>query len=1180
MHLKTLTVRGFKSFASATTFEFEPGVTAVVGPNGSGKSNVVDALAWVMGEQGAKSLRGGTMEDVIFAGTAERQPLGRASVSLTIDNSDGALPIDYSEVTISRTMFRSGGSEYTINGAKCRLLDIQELLSDSGLGREMHVIVGQGQLDQVLHATPEQRRGFIEEAAGVLKHRRRRERSVRKLESMQGNLERLEDLISELSRQLAPLGRQAKVARRAQRIQYELRDALSRLIADDLVQAATALHASSQGEQQDHEAAEELREKLGSQDEQISALVQQSEALRDRSERLSSGHHRLAQVQEKLRSVASLAAERASSLRSAAAMDTSNGRDPQQLRDQAEQVAAEAQMQQEQLDAAREHLEQITARRTAAEEELKAEETRITEQLRAVADRKAGLATLRGRVETAQGRQDAAQSRRRRAVEQQEIEQIALETSRAELAELEQRITSITSGENGLDEAYRQAQTRYEDLRAAHDELAARQRQLEIVVSEFRARLSGLEAARSPRDGAAALAKHPASLVTGSYAEKLGVDRGWEKAIAACLGSLDAALLVANASAAAEAVSWLAENDGGRAHVVYPTEASTSAATREKLPAGTHWALDVVHAPRDLSAPVEAVLAGVVVVEDQNQAEELLSCDDVRAAVTADGVILRLGERIGGTAVENAEVAITAHIAQVTEELDQAKRELTEITAQLAHSQQEVSTAELGANEAREAAQANDRALTAAQDQLNRLKAEITRAQQRVAGFDKEIADAAASAKDAEDQLQEITARLDAAENQETLEDPSTEERDRLSEAASALRREEVDARLALRAAQEQHKQLLERAASLRRNAQAEEHRREQARKAAQLRHDKAQRAEDIRAEAERAVERLVGKLEAVEAAQTAARQGYADLTEQISAAQQQRSTSAAELEEITARLHQAELRQTELRLALEAAEQRAEEELSLTPEYLIEHYGPDQPVPDPENEDDDAPGLPYQRRAQESRLAQARRDLKSLGKVNPLALEEHAALEERHRYLQEQLADLKKSRQSLLDIISEVDATVQKVFTEAWEDTRVQFERVFSRLFPGGEGRLELTNPEDMINTGIEVHARPPGKRIRRLSLLSGGERSLTAVALLVAIFKARPSPFYVMDEVEAALDDTNLSRLLVIFEELRESSQLIVITHQKRTMEIADALYGVSMRQDGSTRVVSQRLARSDSA
>lgn len=1180
MHLKTLTIRGFKSFASATTFEFEPGVTAVVGPNGSGKSNVVDALAWVMGEQGAKSLRGGTMEDVIFAGTAERQPLGRASVSLTIDNSDGALPIDYSEVTISRTMFRSGGSEYTINGAKCRLLDIQELLSDSGLGREMHVIVGQGQLDQVLHATPEQRRGFIEEAAGVLKHRRRRERSVRKLESMQGNLERLEDLISELSRQLAPLGRQAKVARRAQRIQYELRDALSRLIAEDLVQAATALHASSQGEQQDHEAAEELREKLRSQDEQISALVQQSEALRDRSERLSSGHHRLAQVQEKLRSVASLAAERASSLRSAAAMDTSNGRDPQQLRGQAEQVAAEAQMQQEQIDTAREHLEQITARRTAAEEELKAEETRITEQLRAVADRKSGLATLRGRVETAQGRQDAAVSRQRRAAEQQEIEQIALESSRTELAELQEQITSIAAGEEGLDEAYRQAQTRYEDLRAAHDELTARQRQLEIVVSEFRARLSGLDAARSPRDGAAALAKHPASIVTGSYAEKLGVDRGWEKAIAACLGSLDAALLVANASAAAEAMSWLAENDGGRAHVVYPTEASTSAATREKLPAGTHWALDVVHAPRDLSAPVEAVLAGVVVVEDQNQAEELLSRDDVQAAVTADGVILRLGERIGGAAVENAEVAITAHIAQVTEELDRAERELTEITAQLAHSQQEVSTAELGANEAREAAQANDRALTSAQDQLNRLKAEITRAQQRVTGFDKEIADAAASAKDAEDQLQEITARLDAAENQETLEEPSTEERDRLSEAASALRREEVDARLALRAAQEQHKQLLEREASLLRNAQAEEHRREQARKAAQLRHDKAQRAEDIRAEAERAVERLVGKLEAVEAAQTEARQGYADLAAQISAAKQQRSSSATELEEITARLHQAELRQTELRLALEAAEQRAEEELSLTPEYLIEHYGPDQPVPDPENEDDDAPGLPYQRRAQESRLAQARRDLKSLGKVNPLALEEHAALEERHRYLQEQLADLKKSRQSLLDIISEVDATVQKVFTEAWEDTRVQFERVFSRLFPGGEGRLELTNPEDMLNTGIEVHARPPGKRIRRLSLLSGGERSLTAVALLVAIFKARPSPFYVMDEVEAALDDTNLSRLLVIFEELRESSQLIVITHQKRTMEIADALYGVSMRQDGSTRVVSQRLARSDCA
>ena len=236
MHLKTLTLRGFKSFASATTLNFEPGVTCVVGPNGSGKSNVVDALAWVMGEQGAKSLRGGKMEDVIFAGTSGRPPLGRAEVALTIDNSDGALPIEYSEVTISRTLFRNGGSEYAINGQGCRLLDIQDLLSDSGLGREMHVIVGQGQLDAVLRATPEERRGFIEEAAGVLKHRKRKEKALRKLEAMQANLTRLSDLTGEIRRQLGPLGRQAEVARKAAVVQADLRDARARLLADDLAQ--------------------------------------------------------------------------------------------------------------------------------------------------------------------------------------------------------------------------------------------------------------------------------------------------------------------------------------------------------------------------------------------------------------------------------------------------------------------------------------------------------------------------------------------------------------------------------------------------------------------------------------------------------------------------------------------------------------------------------------------------------------------------------------------------------------------------------------------------------------------------------------------------------------------------------------------------------------------------------
>ncbi|MCH8561214.1 chromosome segregation protein SMC [Nesterenkonia sp. DZ6] len=1227
MHLKTLTVRGFKSFASATTFEFEPGVTAVVGPNGSGKSNVVDALAWVMGEQGAKSLRGGTMEDVIFAGTTERQPLGRASVSLTIDNSDGALPIEYSEVTISRTMFRAGGSDYTINGAKCRLLDIQELLSDSGLGREMHVIVGQGQLDQILQATPEQRRGFIEEAAGVLKHRRRRERSVRKLESMQTNLSRLEDLISEISRQLAPLGRQARVARRAQRIQHDLRDSLSRLIADDLVRAATALHESSQGEQDDRESAEQLRAWLDAQDTEIAQLEKQAAAQSAHAEKLLAGHHRLEQVQERLRSVASLAEERARSLQASAVVQLS-GRDPQALRAQAQSVAEQAAELDAEVTAARERLERTSAGRAQAEEAWKDEETRLTEQLRAVADRRAGLATLRGRVDTARGRIDAAQARRLRGQEQGDAARAAQQRARGEFAELEQRIAGVETGEEGLDAAYEAAHERLKALRGAYDEKLAQQQGLRTVISEHRARLSGLSAARTPRDGAAALLRDRAEEIVAPLAQRLRITRGWETAIAACLGSLDAALIVKDAETAADALGWLAAGEAGRAHLIHQVAAETPLASRRpaaeppgsavhgaelpdielhnielpsiELPAGAIWARQVVGIDDDLQIPVHAALAGVVLCADQRQAAALLELPEVRTAVTPAGVILRTGEQIGGTVLENSDVAINAEISELTEALRQRELELDERVSASVADESEVNAAELHVEETLQALHANDAEMHATTEQLGRLHAELARSAERIEHADQEIREADAAAAEAQQQCEEAEARLQAAQSEDTEEEPSSVERDRLSAAATTQRREEVDARLELRAAEEQHKQMLERAAGLRRRAAAEETRREEARRIAQVRSSRALQAETIQREAEAAYQTLFGVLQRSQTTRGAA-ETAADATRQRTLSlRTARKTEAAELETLTAALHQAELTRTELRLSLEAAEARGLEELSLTAEYLIEHYGPDQLVPqasdqlltqadptqpdrpedpaDPADPADEAEsGVPFNRSEQEKRLAQARRDLRALGKVNPLALEEHSALEERHRYLQEQLSDLKRSRQDLLEIIADVDATVEKVFTEAWLDTKLQFERVFARLFPGGEGRLELTNPEDMLNTGIEVQARPPGKRIRRLSLLSGGERSLTAVALLVAIFKARPSPFYVMDEVEAALDDTNLSRLLVIFEELRESSQLIIITHQKRTMEIADALYGVSMRQDGSTRVVSQRLGTS---
>ncbi|WP_369797226.1 AAA family ATPase [Nesterenkonia sp. AN1] len=682
--------------------------------------------------------------------------------------------------------------------------------------------------------------------------------------------------------------------------------------------------------------------------------------------------------------------------------------------------------------------------------------------------------------------------------------------------------------------------------------------------------------------------------IEAPLAHRLRITRGWETAIAACLGSLDAALIVKDAETAAEALGWLAAEDAGRAHLIHPVLTGTDTRSEQvsaglpdaelpALPEGAAWAHQVVSVAEDQQIPVHAALAGVVLCADQPQAAGLLQRSEVRAAVTSEGIILRAGERIGGTVLENSDVAITAEIAELTEAVEQRELELEALAAASASDESEVNAAELRVEATLQALHANDAELHAMTEQLARLHAEMARSAERIETSDQEAHAAQSSAAEAQQQCQEAQSRLEAAQSEDIEEEPSSAERDRLSAAAAARRREEVDARLELRAAEEQHKQMLERAAALRRSASAEETRREQAQKVAEARSSRAQAAETIQGEAETAFQALNEVLRRSETTRTVAETAGAATQERTTTLRAARRNDAAELETLTAALHRAELTRTELRLSLEAAEARGLEELSLTAEYLIEHYGPDQLVPHAETPETDertgaSPelerGVPFDRSEQEKRLTRARRDLKALGKVNPLALEEHSALEERHTYLQEQLADLKRSRQDLLEIIADVDATVEKVFTEAWLDTKVQFERVFARLFPGGEGRLELTNPEDMLNTGIEVQARPPGKRIRRLSLLSGGERSLTAVALLVAIFKARPSPFYVMDEVEAALDDTNLSRLLVIFEELRESSQLIIITHQKRTMEIADALYGVSMRQDGSTRVVSQRL------
>jgi len=1183
VHLRTLTLRGFKSFASATTLHFEPGITCVVGPNGSGKSNVVDALAWVMGEQGAKSLRGGTMEDVIFAGTAGRPPLGRAEVALTIDNTDGVLPIDYSEVTISRTLFRSGGSEYAINGTPCRLLDIQELLSDTGMGRQMHVIVGQGQLDAVLRATPDDRRQFIEEAAGILKHRRRKEKALRKLEAMQANLTRLTDLTAEIRRQLGPLGRQAEVARKAQTIQVDLRDAKARLLADDLAQLTATLQQEIADETALRERRAEVEAALAAARGTLARLEAEAAEAAPLVAQAGETWYRLSSARERLRGTATLAAERVRLLGTADEDAPSTGPEPDDLEAQAARArAAEAELRTE-VELAREAVTAAVARREEAEARVRDAERAVADLHRAVADRREGLARLAGDVAARRSRVEATEAeigRLREAVA--EAERRGHEASVA-FAALESQVAGVEAGEEGLDADHERATAELEAATARLAELRETERTAERERATWQARVDALRLSLVRKDGAGALLAGDEP-VLGSVAALLDVAPGYEDAIAVALGAMADAVAVESVDAAVDALRRLRADDAGRAWVLVADATGREVPPPPAgLPDGARAAAELVQAPAGVSAAVGALLADVVVVEDLAHARALVKERPELVAVTRGGDLLGAVRAAGGSA--GAPSAL-----ELQRELDEAQAKVDEAVALGERTRFAIVAAERAEAEARERYEVtlerlheSDAALAAVAEQLGHLgqtaraaRAEAERASAALAQATERLeADLAA--------LAELSDRLTAAEADPADDDAkiaaATAERDEAAAAASAARAAETEARLGLRTLEERARSLAGRAQSLEAAARAEREARERAAERAQRRAVQAARARAVRAGAEYALTVVEESLRRAHAAREAAEAARAERDARLTQVRAEVDALAAELAQLTDVAHRDEVARAQQELRVDQLRTRALEELGIDPDVLVEEYGPHQPVPvvpaPGQEADDDAPRtVPYVREEQEKRLRRAERDLAMLGRVNPLALEEFAALEERHAFLAEQLADLKKSRADLLAIVKEIDERVEKVFVEAYEDTAREFEQVFARLFPGGEGRLVLTDPENMLTTGVEVEARPAGKKVKRLSLLSGGERSLTAVALLVAIFRARPSPFYVMDEVEAALDDTNLGRLLEIFRELREDSQLIVVTHQKRTMEIADALYGVTMRDDGVTTVISQRL------
>ena len=1175
MHLKSLTLKGFKSFASPTTLRFEPGITCVVGPNGSGKSNVVDAIAWVLGEQGAKALRGGKMEDVIFAGTPGKAPLGRAEVTLTIDNTDGALPIEYAEVSLSRLMFRDGASEYSINGNRCRLVDVQELMSDSGIGRELHVVVGQGQLDAVLSARPEDRRAFIEEAAGVLKHKKRKEKALRKLDAMQANLTRLSDLTVELRRQLKPLGRQAEVARRAVEVQADLRDARLRLLADDLLGLRSALDAEVRDETGLRERRAVVEGDLTAAQAREAELDAAALEQAPRLTRAQETWYRLSALEERLRGTATLAAERHRHLTSQLPEEARQGRDPDQLDREAGTVREQERALAEQMTADGVRLHDAVTRRTDAEAALSTQERALVAAVRAVADRREGLARLTGQVGALRSRASAAESELGRLAAGVADVRARAGRAQTDLDALQEQAGGLDEGEVDLDERHEIAST---TLATALDRLAALQtdeRAAERDRSTFAARRDALSLPLSRKDGAGFLLAGDVPGVLGTVAALVTVQAGHEAAVAAALGAVADAVAVATPADAAAALGRLKAAEAGRAGLLVGGAAGDAAEDRAapagpatdwpRLPAGASWALDLVEAPAVLRPALARALRRVAVVDTLAAARDLVERRPEVRAVTTAGDVLGVDWAVGGSASAPSLLEVQAAVDEASAQHDEAQRRQERLGFEVARARAEVEAGQVEVDAALVELHDSDARMAALGEQLA-LLANAARAGAAEAGRLEQARVRAEQARDKDlSGLAELEERLTAAERAPLDADPSTAVRDRLATSATAARAAEVDARLAVRTGEERARALAGRAESLERGARQERAARERLVALTEQRSRGAVVAAEVVRGAQVALGRIGQSLTAA-AAEREATQAARTVTEGELLALRVRSRElGSELDQLTDVVHRDEVARAEQRLRIEALEERAVTEHGVPLDLLLADYGP---------ADD------YDRGAQEKRAGVAERALALLGRVNPLALEEYAAVEERSAFLTTQLEDLKATRRDLLTVVKDVDDRIHEVFQRAFEDTAREFVGVFATLFPGGEGKLVLTDPDDLLATGIEVMARPAGKKVSRLSLLSGGERSLTAIALLVAIFRARPSPFYVLDEVEAALDDRNLSRLLEALEGLRSSSQLIVITHQKRTMEIADALYGVTMRGDGVSTVVSQRLREREPA
>jgi chromosome segregation protein len=1148
--LKSLTLRGFKSFAEATTLELEPGVTVVVGPNGSGKSNVVDAIAWVLGAQAPSAVRSQKMDDVIFAGTASRPPLGRAEVSLTIDNSAGLLGIEFSEVTVRRTLFRSGDSEYAVNDVPCRLLDVQELLSDAGVGRQQHVIVSQGQIDAVLNARPEDRRSIVEEAAGVLKYRKRKEKAERRLDATEASLVRVQDLLREVRRQLRPLERQAEAARRHGELIGELTALRVHLAGREIATLRARLTALAAAKLDGAEAEAALKAELGRLDSEVLAVEAELSArgANDLSDRLV----RVEQLRERARGLAAVIVERRRGVE----------RDRGHLLD-ADVVASlegDAESHREQLAAVEAEL--VTLRPSldlvaADEAALDAERQRAFEPAPAAAA--SAIAEVRGELRSRRASAERAESDLRRTNERTSALTLRLDDLAHEADDARHECNAAELVETPLVEEIERARARRREVEAEVDAAEEAHQRAREHASSWAARVDALQLALDAahaRAGAERLAGTPG--VLGTLLDLIRIDVGWEPAVEAALGEALDAVVTSDPVAAARALDALRQADTTGAVLALGLVAASDA----DVPSGGEPVRPHVTADRvSVGRLLDRLLVTATTVGDLDAAVELAHRHPHAIVVT------RAGDRFGASgwrlgAASSGGVTAAA-LAEAASRAEQAEREAGRCRAEVERAAAALSAVRRHVDELEARLESNDARVTAASEALAGVQSERREVEVELAALEARAEESRAHRAADGDRIAELERLLPDLEAGEAAEADAARS---AHEARAAL--EATAAVLAGR-----RRDLEVRAAGLGERAQLLRGRLADTERRLAADTDARATAAGRRVQVERTLDALDRLARLVDAHRSVVEAHHGELIER-------RRQQGEEVLALSGRLDELRASRSAAERALDQTRERSrradvdEAEARLRLESAVELLRHDFDVEAGDAESAEAPALPEGVSAP-ARARELDRELRLLGPINPLALEEFTELQQRHTFLEEQLEDVKTTRRELNRVIRAVDHEIQTVFAAAYADVSSNFSVLFEALFPGGTGRLLLTEPDDLLATGIEVEARPGGKNVKKLSLLSGGERSLTALAFLFAVFRSRPSPFYVMDEVEAALDDLNLHRFLGLLAEFRREAQLLIVSHQKRTMEAGDSLLGITMQPGGSSKVITERVS-----